>query len=234
MVYAPTYGAFSVMYTKNYNFQPVTEKPKIESVQDPKAKTLYSDRFDNSVPYYVYYPYGFIARSKVDEISDKNISILFEKLLEKFTIKDLLFHISVCKGEEYKKSSSADSDNESVGSFDESDDEHAIENSSKYVRRYDCDCYNWICDACLEEEEEERIEAIKYVINQRYVLTALYEVSPDAKESLKIVADFVKNLVDKYLTMVSVCTSLVAYNKKCPDSLPVDIIRVLPEYLPML
>lgn len=170
-------GPFNYVSTKGYIFGQTNKKKKhtktakLITNQLPLSDdiSLYSKEFDDSVDYYVYYPYNYNHRSFIDFLSDKLVNHLFEELTKYFTSDDLLNHLYIQKSKEYIDNLDSDSDSDS-------DDIYLyIINSGKYTRRYNCTCYNWLCDGCIEDQNEEIAEDIKHIINKRYVITAFYE-----------------------------------------------------------
>jgi hypothetical protein len=145
--------------------------------------TLYSTELDMSVSYYIYHPMKERVSSETDTLTDVTINKIFNELLGSFSLDDILFHVHAGKLKQVTK---------------DEDDENDRYPTGKYVDRYFCSCYNWICDGCLEDESKEIKIAIRHVINQRYVIASLYKTSGTG--SIKLVADKVTKLVDKYLT----------------------------------
>ncbi len=172
---------YRVYTSTNYLFDKSDVQEHYEYNGNKNSITLYSVLFDKNASYFVYHPMEEIKVSKMDELTDLVINFLFNELLKTFTLQDLLFHLSVNKLDNYY---------------------HYYPDSSslcdKYTARYLCDCYGWICDGCLDDLNNEINDSIEYIINQRYIITVMYEVSKeDIYGSLKIIANKVFEIVDK-------------------------------------
>ncbi len=178
-------------------------------------KTLQSCTFDMlEVQYFVFYcVYEYQKHHDqpffcLDEYHDEFIEFTYKKILETCPqLEELFFEQLGCQHKLVEVTKHAfDSDDDS-----DSDDSGYLNldtflNVGKYCNRYDCSCYNWICDACLEcQRLEERLSTV-FVINKRYILEKLLAVkvqerttnsSPGFEDFIKLVQK-TKEIFEKY------------------------------------
>ncbi len=141
--------------------------------------TLYSREFDVSVPYFIYYSYKRldINPHKLDYLNDNTIIKVFEKVIQKYNEEQLIDKCLIFKIEEFEKVVN---------------NQRYVNNNRKYVRRYQCNCYNWICDTCLEDQNIEILSSTCFVINKRFLLDSIIS---NTNEDDKECKDFINEII---------------------------------------
>jgi hypothetical protein len=131
-------------------------------------RTLYTPELENSTEYYIYYPKDVDTSMEIlKDKTDNYVCSLFELFMNysgafrKESDQDFLK--GIFRNVPYTdKLESCDCCNWPY--FTQKD---------KYIRRYPCSCYKWVCEGCTEDGQKEIRQSLIFPVNKRFILESI-------------------------------------------------------------